>query len=338
MYNKSNTRKRTHLKPSQVAVLQESFMTNTLPDSAIRTRLASELDVSERTVQIWFQNRRAKARKSDGLEPNVRTGWIDLPVTKPAVRCITKRARSSSKPERPMMVPQRELQPRAMSEGMGSFAYMTTERKEGEERGWASFFLTADPLISIPASTLRIGHWARFIHPIDASHRYDLSCFGDSHQLIWQVQDGPNEFRIHTAYDQIQQIRFAPVQLDLGQLEIERRAGTLPFFAMKRSLSDPDWIPCGDFTENKQATASCTHILQGHPHLLKSAVLHWITLVPSLATKLVLLHDFLTDLSPSLTPEPILFDPIPCTLKDVLPNSLDQPPWLLTFEDNLLNF
>ncbi|EIE88502.1 hypothetical protein G6F46_012288 [Rhizopus delemar] len=333
MYNKSNTRKRTHLKPSQVAVLQESFMVNTLPDSAIRTRLATELDVSERTVQIWFQNRRAKARKSDGLEPNVRTGWLDLPVTKPAVRCITKRARSSSKPERPVWIPQRELQPRAMSEGMGSLAYMALENKEREG---ASFGSTADPLISIPASTLRIGHWARFVHPIDASHPYDLSCFGDSHQLIWQVQDGPNEFRIHTAYDHIQHIRFASLQLDLGQLEIERRAGTLPFFAMKRSPSD--WIPCGDFTEHKQATASAIHILQGPPHLLKSAVLHWITRVPSLATKLVFLDDFLPDLSPSLTPELILFDPIPWTLKDGLPNSSDQPPWLLPFEDNLLHF
>ncbi|PHZ17923.1 homeobox, partial [Rhizopus microsporus ATCC 52813] len=56
-------RRRTHLKPSQVAVLQETFVTNTLPDAAMRAQLAQELGVSERTVQIWFQNRRAKARK-----------------------------------------------------------------------------------------------------------------------------------------------------------------------------------------------------------------------------------------------------------------------------------
>lgn len=83
----SATRRRTHLKPSQVAVLQETFVTNTLPDAAVRSQLAHELGVTERTVQIWFQNRRAKARKLEAssggsmssLVPNVRTGWIDLP-------------------------------------------------------------------------------------------------------------------------------------------------------------------------------------------------------------------------------------------------------------------
>ena len=84
------TRKRTHLKPSQVAVLQESFVTNPLPDASIRCRLARELGVTERTIQIWFQNRRAKARKLEAtsncpsgkipsLMPNVRTGWIEPP-------------------------------------------------------------------------------------------------------------------------------------------------------------------------------------------------------------------------------------------------------------------
>lgn len=96
-------RRRTHLKPSQVAVLQESFVTNSLPDSTIRSRLARELGVSERTVQIWFQNRRAKARKleaySDGqgmstLVPNVRTGWVDIPP--PSKPILTSPSSSSS--------------------------------------------------------------------------------------------------------------------------------------------------------------------------------------------------------------------------------------------------
>jgi hypothetical protein len=63
----TTTRKRTHLKPSQVTVLQESFNNNPLPDSSVRSRLARELDVTERTIQIWFQNRRAKARKVEAL-------------------------------------------------------------------------------------------------------------------------------------------------------------------------------------------------------------------------------------------------------------------------------
>lgn len=67
------TRKRTHLKPSQLAVLQASFQNNPLPDASIRHKLAQELGVSERTVQIWFQNRRAKARKLEAISKYLST-------------------------------------------------------------------------------------------------------------------------------------------------------------------------------------------------------------------------------------------------------------------------
>lgn len=142
-YPTNVTRRRTHLKPSQVAVLQESFVTNTLPDASMRAQLAQDLGVTERTVQIWFQNRRAKARKLEAagglpsLVPNVRTGWIDMPqINQPpqatfrsyiTPECyqnepsIKRRPRSSSKPEKTsasFIVPTPPPQ-RAMSEGMG---------------------------------------------------------------------------------------------------------------------------------------------------------------------------------------------------------------------------
>lgn len=150
-YPNNVTRRRTHLKPSQVAVLQETFVTNTLPDAAVRAQLAHELGVTERTVQIWFQNRRAKARKLEAstpggtlpsLVPNVRTGWIELPqsiqqrqrqqsqqlqqpyrsfTTQDSLDSepvIKKRPRSSSKPEKVASFMTLAPTQRAMSEGM----------------------------------------------------------------------------------------------------------------------------------------------------------------------------------------------------------------------------
>lgn len=160
-YPTTNTRRRTHLKPSQVAVLQESFVTNALPDATIRTQLAKELAVTERTVQIWFQNRRAKARKSEAsLEPNVRTGWIDVPVTKAKPKgseqppfqatfrtlvtpeCyeesapIKRRPRSSSKPEK-FSAGHSLPPPRAMSEGVNRICHT----QEGNHKKKNFFFL-----------------------------------------------------------------------------------------------------------------------------------------------------------------------------------------------------
>lgn len=321
------TRRRTHLKPSQVAVLQESFVINQLPDAGMRGQLAQELGVTERTVQIWFQNRRAKARKLEAaggtpsLVPNVRTGWIDVPnisqqQSKATFRSymtpdsyeneptIKRRPRSCSKPEKNTnsfavpMPPQR-----AMSEGMGRID--SNETKASKQY-----------LVSFPVNTIRIGSWARFASQVN--NEWDLVCYSDPtlRQLIWQVGDDGHQFRIEVQFNAIQQVRLgSQVATDLGQLEIDVKQSMLSF-SMRRQGIDEDWVRCGDFTENQQATSTTegevgTHILQGSHDSLKQSLLELLSQAPHLASKLVILPDqsdyLCRDLtiSPSATPEPI---------------------------------
>ncbi|KAA1471702.1 hypothetical protein DENSPDRAFT_850398 [Dentipellis sp. KUC8613] len=56
------TRKRT--SPQQLTVLENVFTEDQKPDTALRKHLAEELNMSSREVQVWFQNRRAKAKKT----------------------------------------------------------------------------------------------------------------------------------------------------------------------------------------------------------------------------------------------------------------------------------
>ncbi|CEP07836.1 hypothetical protein [Parasitella parasitica] len=67
----STPRKRTRATPKQLAVLEETFNVNPSPNNRIREQLSQELGMSERSIQIWFQNRRAKvknvAKKSSKL-------------------------------------------------------------------------------------------------------------------------------------------------------------------------------------------------------------------------------------------------------------------------------
>ncbi|GAA5804620.1 hypothetical protein EDC94DRAFT_625104 [Helicostylum pulchrum] len=305
------TRRRTHLKPSQVAVLQESFVTNTLPDASMRAQLAQELAISERTVQIWFQNRRAKARKLEAggglpsLVPNVRTGWIDMPQpTQTTFRSfitpecyeneptIKRRPRSSSKPEKTTSFIVPTPPPRAMSEGMGRLC----ETKD------------TSSLVSFPVNTIRIGSWARFASQVN--NEWDLVCFSDptSRMLIWQVQDDGHQFRIEVNYNNIKQIKLGKISNDMGQLEIDVEPSIS--FSMTRQGIDQDWIRCGDFTENQQATEGTSHALQGAHDNLRQSLLELISQAPDLAGKLVIVPD--TDflcrdmtVSPSATPEPI---------------------------------
>ncbi|KAI9026660.1 hypothetical protein CLU79DRAFT_59466 [Phycomyces nitens] len=56
------TRKRTRASAEQLAVLEDTFAVNVSPNSKLRKQLAERLQMSERSIQIWFQNRRAKVK------------------------------------------------------------------------------------------------------------------------------------------------------------------------------------------------------------------------------------------------------------------------------------
>ncbi|KAI8137292.1 hypothetical protein BJV82DRAFT_583795 [Fennellomyces sp. T-0311] len=60
---KPNTnRKRTRATAEQLAVLEDTFSVNVSPNAKHRKQLSEQLGMSERSIQIWFQNRRAKVK------------------------------------------------------------------------------------------------------------------------------------------------------------------------------------------------------------------------------------------------------------------------------------
>ncbi|EOB13276.1 Homeobox protein HD-10 [Nosema bombycis CQ1] len=54
-------RKRT--TKAQLRVLEKTYETCPRPDSALRKKLGEQLGMTPRSVQVWFQNRRAKIKK-----------------------------------------------------------------------------------------------------------------------------------------------------------------------------------------------------------------------------------------------------------------------------------
>ncbi|KAI8073732.1 hypothetical protein BDF21DRAFT_495401 [Thamnidium elegans] len=61
-YNPFEIKHRRRTSRAQLKVLEKSFFENPKPSATIRRILAQKLDMTPRGVQIWFQNRRAKAK------------------------------------------------------------------------------------------------------------------------------------------------------------------------------------------------------------------------------------------------------------------------------------
>jgi hypothetical protein len=66
--------KRKRISPEQLKALLDVFQQTDTPSSELREKLAEDLNMSKREVQVWFQNRRAKASrmKSGSQDPSDR--------------------------------------------------------------------------------------------------------------------------------------------------------------------------------------------------------------------------------------------------------------------------
>lgn len=182
--------------------------------------------------------------------------------------------------------------------------------------------------IPFPATSLRVGIWSRFTsNPIDRQECWDLFCYAQERQLIWQIQDGGHQFRMQIDFDAIQQLVLSSEMRDdmtmVDQLAIHLyHPGDLTF-SMWRTGIDTEWVRCGDFSENKQATFDAVHVLQGIHESLRQPLLQLFNRAPDLFSKctmdnnntnaasnngsvppLDLCRSF--TLSPSATPEPAI--------------------------------
>lgn len=77
-------RTRTIMTPSQNELLMRFFLIDPFPPTEIREDLARNLKIKPRTVQIWFQNQRQKAKQRGedigGMEAWPQHQLMDIPI------------------------------------------------------------------------------------------------------------------------------------------------------------------------------------------------------------------------------------------------------------------
>ncbi|RUS31150.1 hypothetical protein BC938DRAFT_478380 [Jimgerdemannia flammicorona] len=69
-------RRRRRTQPQELALLEAVYNDNHLPDWSVKEWLAKQLQMTTRAVQIWFQNRKQKARKETQVVRNNLSGGI----------------------------------------------------------------------------------------------------------------------------------------------------------------------------------------------------------------------------------------------------------------------
>ncbi|KAG9315100.1 hypothetical protein JVU11DRAFT_4212 [Chiua virens] len=73
--NEKEKRKRSRVTPEQLVHLERFFAMDRSPTAARRKEISDMLGMLERQTQIWFQNRRAKAKLEDDIAPKLVTGY-----------------------------------------------------------------------------------------------------------------------------------------------------------------------------------------------------------------------------------------------------------------------
>ncbi|BFZ54052.1 hypothetical protein PYCC9005_001083 [Savitreella phatthalungensis] len=285
-------KKRQRATPEQLVVLEEAFAVNPNPNAKMREAISGEINMTERSVQIWFQNRRAKTKtqqKREGLDEvsplgiPAHHGLYDIPIRpgiparsmtmdfagQPslsprgyvpyAVSSPTSRVASGSSLAQPPMVS--AIASRQMDMfSAGSVAAMTPHHTLSLAANPAHQPVTNTGITRLNVRSLTIGTWRRV-----ACNAMDLVCYwsqGDP-RFTHYINSGAAGFKIEFSIGSVQKIELLAVQAAPGA-QVGRMTVKLlepPTFLME--VSTGGWKHCTDFTENQQASNVLTHTLVG---------------------------------------------------------------------------
>ncbi|EAW10472.1 homeobox domain-containing protein [Aspergillus clavatus NRRL 1] len=242
--------KRQRATQDQLVTLEVEFNKNPTPTAATRERIAQEINMTERSVQIWFQNRRAKikmlAKKSietgegcDSIPESMRQYLaMQFDPTKAGVR-----------------------DPFGRTGGYGATgAYLSESAPSGKV-----------VIHHFTCRSLTIGSWRRI-----GQNAMDLVVFYSPEKacMTYYINNDSAGYKIEYPFSHIKNITLESGEHNPSSTGAPPRPAGLvvelnrpPLFYMDSSNSG-GFYQCGDFTEDQQASQIMVHHLGGHPKVL----------------------------------------------------------------------
>jgi len=255
-------RKRGRVNPAQLAYLERAYTADRSLDATRRKEISQKLGMDERQTQIWFQNRRAKAKllahraKEGGGDPNTPGTPTGL-STPPTL------------------------------EHFKATLQEDTRRFFDCHVGWMAFpsrslsIIWGTAIIMVPCSDVLIGKWRRM-----NTGSNDLLVYLTERRrtLTYYVRSGDAGFKMRIPFDSIAATEYTN-EITPGSDRISLLLNKPPTFyrevasrAAPASTPGRTWRPANDWTEGAQASTCTRHEIIG-PSARLSMALH-----PLLAT------------------------------------------------------
>ncbi|PGH21664.1 hypothetical protein AJ80_03097 [Polytolypa hystricis UAMH7299] len=241
--------KRQRATQDQLVTLEMEFNKNPTPTAAVRERIAEEINMTERSVQIWFQNRRAKIKMI--AKKGIETGE-DCDAIPESMRQYLALHFDPTKSHA------RNLFNRSSGYGSGDAINESSP--------------TGKTLIHhFSCRALRVGTWRRV-----GQNAMDLVIFYSPEKacMTYYINNDSAGYKIEYPFSYIKNIVLESGDPNPSPNGAPPRPGGLvielnrpPNFFMDCSNSG-GFYQCGDFTEDQQATKSFIHYLGGHPKVL----------------------------------------------------------------------
>jgi len=259
--------KRQRATQDQLVTLEMEFNKNPTPTATVRERIAEDINMTERSVQIWFQNRRAKIKLL--AKKSIETGE-DCDAIPESMRQYLS------------------LQPMEAGKSLGGnflgrsgmIPYGSGAMLMGGDGGAQGKVV----IHHLSCRSLSVGSWRRV-----GQSAMDLIIFysPDKATMTYYINNDQAGYKIEYSFASIKNIF-----LENGDMESGKPGGLVielnrpPNFFMDSS-GQGGFYQCGDFTEDQQASQVMVHHLGGHPKVLSEQL-----------AKLVLLDSFITRHNP----------------------------------------
>ncbi|KAF2762688.1 hypothetical protein EJ05DRAFT_491046 [Pseudovirgaria hyperparasitica] len=255
--------KRQRATQDQLMTLEMEFNKNPTPTAVVRERIADDINMTERSVQIWFQNRRAKIKNI--AKKSIESGEDCNDIPDSMRRYLALQAMESGK----------SLGRDFMGRTGGVAAY-------GSGMLLNSDSSSAKVVIHhFACRSLSIGSWRRV-----GQSAMDLVIFYSPEKccVTYYINNDSAGYKIEYPFSYIKNITLENGDAASNAEGASQRPGGLvvelnrpPNFFMDSSGSG-GFYQCGDFTEEQQASQVLVHQLGGHPKVLSGQLAKLVSL------------------------------------------------------------